>query len=170
MENFMIEIRQVTTENEIDLVRSLNYSYIDWLRQSFPDHHDVIDTYFKDLKAEMATLPGEYSLPTGTLLLAYFEGEVAGTVAVRKISDGICEMKHMFVPPIFHGKGVGKALAVELLTRSRKMGYERMRLDTGIGQVAAQGLYRRLGFQEIPPYYELPEDVQQSLLFFEIRL
>jgi putative acetyltransferase len=166
----MIEIKQASTEKEFDLIRSLNHSFIGWLMQIFPEAQDRIAKYFKSLEAEMASLPGEYAPPTGILLIAYYEGEVAGTVSARKISDQICEMKHMFALPQFHGKGIGKALATELINESRKMGYERMRLDTSIGQVAAQGLYRSLGFQEIQPYYELPEDVRNSMVFFELRL
>ncbi|MEN9561906.1 MAG: putative N-acetyltransferase YsnE [Chloroflexota bacterium] len=166
----MLDIKQATTEKDFEPVRFLNYAFVDWLRQSFPDHRETIDKYFIGLKAEMASLPGEYTQPTGTLLLAYLNGEAAGTVASRKIGNGICEMKHMFVLPAFHGKGIGKALATELINRSRQMGYERMRLDTSMGQVAAQGLYRSLGFQEIEPYYELPEEMRKSILFFELRL
>ncbi len=79
-------------------------------------------------------------------------------------------MKHMFVLSKFQVKGIGRALATTLINESRKHGYARTRLDTSIGQVAAQGLYRSLGFQEIPPYYELPESVRTSMIFMELRL
>jgi len=45
-----------------------------------------------------------------------------------------------------------------------------MRLDTSVRQDAANGLYRRLGFQTIEPYYELPEDVRNWLVFMELKL
>jgi ribosomal protein S18 acetylase RimI-like enzyme len=45
-----------------------------------------------------------------------------------------------------------------------------MRLETSVGRVAAQGLYRSLGFREIQRYYELPKDVRDSMVFFELGL
>ena len=167
----MIEIKPASTEKELDLVRSLYFSYLEWARQTFPEARDQIDRYLKTvLDAEMAALPGEYGPPTGILLLAYYQSEVAGTVAVRKVSDQLCEMRRMFALPKFHGHGVGRALATELIRRSRQLGYERMRLETTIGQVAAQGLYRSLGFHETQPFYEVPEEIQDSMLFFERKL
>jgi putative acetyltransferase len=166
----MIEIKQASTERELDSVRHLTRTFVDWLRRAYPDTHEMIARYFDVLEAEMASLPGEYAPPTGRLLVAYCDGEVAGTVSVRDIGNLTCEMKHMFVLSKFHGKGIGRALATELVNQSRKMGYARMRLDTSHGQEAAQGLYRSLGFQEIPPYYELPENVRTSMVFLELRL
>lgn len=166
----MIEIREATTENELDFVRALVHAYIDWLKQLYPDAQDLVDQYFEVVEAELASLPGEYGPPTGKLLVAYYDGEVAGTVAMRDIGNHICEMKHMFVFSKFHGKGIGRALATTLIRESRKQGYYRMRLDTSLGQVAAQGLYRSLGFQEIPAYYELPEGLRTIMLFMELHL
>ena len=45
-----------------------------------------------------------------------------------------------------------------------------MRLDTGADQIAAIALYERLGFRRIPPYYDLPSDLRDWPLFFELDL
>ena len=45
-----------------------------------------------------------------------------------------------------------------------------MRLDTSVRQAAANALYQRLGFQTIKPYYEVPEDVRNWLVFMELKL
>lgn len=45
-----------------------------------------------------------------------------------------------------------------------------MRLDTSIRQAEATGLYKRLGFELIDPYYELPDPLRQWLIFMELRL
>jgi hypothetical protein len=57
-----------------------------------------------------------------------------------------------------------------LLSQARDAGYSRMRLDTSHQQVAAFGLYKSLGFKEIQPYYEAPEEVRANLTFMEIAL
>ena len=166
----MLEIREATTEDELDAVRALVHSFLDWARQLYPDAQDLVDQNFKVVEAELASLPGAYGPPTGKLLVAYSDGEVAGTVAMRDIGNHICEMKRMFVYAKFHGKGSGRALANALISASRELGYSQMRLDTGPRQVAAQGLYRSLGFQEIPPYYALPKGLRTGTLFMELRL
>jgi len=76
----------------------------------------------------------------------------------------------MFVYPQHHGKGVGRALAEAITKEARALGYRAMRLDTSVRQEEANGLYRRLGLQSIKPYYELPEDVRNWLVFMELEL
>jgi putative acetyltransferase len=45
-----------------------------------------------------------------------------------------------------------------------------MRQDTSIRQAEARSLYQRLGFREIAPYYELPEELRNWLVFVELPL
>lgn len=79
-------------------------------------------------------------------------------------------MKRMFVYPEFHGKGAGRALAEAVITKARDLGYSSMVLDTSFRQAEAQALYGRLGFDVIPPYYDLPEELRDWLVFMELRL
>ena len=76
-------------------------------------------------------------------------------------------MKRMFVDPRFHGSGIGRALAEELLAVAKASGYAVMRLDTSKRQTEAQQLYRKLGFREISPYYDLPQPLIEWLVFME---
>lgn len=76
----------------------------------------------------------------------------------------------MFVYAQFHGRGVGRALAQAIVQEARQIGYARMRLDTGRRQVEAQGPYRSLGFEDIAPYYDLPDDMRAWLVFMELDL
>ena len=79
-------------------------------------------------------------------------------------------MKRMFVFPQFHGKGVGRALGEAVVAEAKRLGYRRMLLDTGARQTEAKALYRRLGFIEVEPYYDLPNDLREWLTFMELRL
>ena len=100
----------------------------------------------------MANLPGAYKSPGGCILLARFNDLPVGCVALRKISEGICEMKRLYVQPQFREKGVGKILADSVIEEARRIGYRQMRLDTVPAMKSARALYESLGFVKIPAY------------------
>lgn len=123
---------------------------------------------FQNFDQELAALPGEYSPPAGRLLLAEFDGRVAGCVALHKLEDGICEMKRLYLRPQFRGKGLGRALAGRIITEARQIGYQRMRLDTVEPVMKdAVAMYRRFGFREIAPYCDNPI---AGALYMEVEL
>ncbi len=146
-------------------------SFVGWHRVRHAAHLDLIDAYFDPIayEDELLALPGKYQPPTGALLLATVDEKAAGCVAMRLIEDGCCEMKRMFVYPEFHGKGVGKALAETVVQRGKAAGFRAMRLDTGVLQVEAIGLYQKLGFQKADPYYEVPKEMDGFLIFMELQ-
>ena len=111
---------------------------------------------FEGLANEIAGLPGPYGPPTGQLLFAELAHRAAGCVALRKLDDAICEMKRLYVPPAFRGRGLGCELAEAIIQEARRIGYRAMRLDTLASMVAAQALYQSLGFRAIPRYNENP--------------
>jgi GNAT superfamily N-acetyltransferase len=154
-----VQIIQASSSEHIDQVRQLFREYEAWLD---------LDLCFQGFEKELAELPGAYALPAGRLLLAFENNELAGCVALRKLSDGVCEMKRLFLRPRFHGKGLGRKLAERIIEEARSAGYGRMRLDTLSEQMGtAIELYRLLGFTEIAPYYSNPVP---GALFMELGL
>lgn len=112
---------------------------------------------FQSFDKELAGLPGDYAPPDGRLLLAEFDGQPAGCIALHKIDDGICEMKRLFLRPQFRGKGLGRVLANRIIDEARAIGYQRMRLDTVEPVMKdAVAMYRKIGFREIAPYRANP--------------
>jgi ribosomal protein S18 acetylase RimI-like enzyme len=88
-------------------------------------------------------------------LLAYVDSEAAGTVALKRLDDDICEMKRLFVRSKFQGLGLGKKLAQQAIFEAKKLRYTKMRLDNSRSVMAkAVMLYKSLGFYEIEPYNE----------------
>ncbi|KAI7200750.1 hypothetical protein D0869_00594 [Hortaea werneckii] len=140
-----------------------------------------IDLSFQDFASELASLPGKYALPTGCLLLARdTEGRGGGCVGLRPLpmtEDGgggdavaggsCCEMKRLYVDPSQRGSGLGRMLAERVIVEARRLGYQRMRLDTLPSMQSARTLYKALGFKEIESYYRTPI---QGTIFMELEL
>jgi len=123
---------------------------------------------FQNFDAELAGLPGEYAQPGGRLLLAECDGQMAGCVALHKLSADICEMKRLYVRPQFRGKRLGRVLVERMIAEARQIGYTRMRLDTVAPVMKdAVAMYRKIGFREIEPYCPNP---MAGALYMELQL
>ena len=115
-----------------------------------------VDLAFQDIAFELAHLSPMYAAPTGCLLLASRDQEWAGCCALHRFCDGVCEMKRLYIRPRQRGADLGRQLTESLVTKARSLGYRRMVLDTLSGMIAAQTLYRSLGFRDTEPYYVNP--------------
>jgi putative acetyltransferase len=123
---------------------------------------------FQNFDKELAGLPGDYAPPEGRLLLAEYEGQLAGCVALHKLEPGICEMKRLYLRPQFRGHRLGRVLADRIIAEARQIGYQRMRLDTVEPVMKdAVAMYRRIGFKEIAPYCANPI---AGALYMELEL
>ena len=155
----MIEIIQVESTEQIGKARILFREYETWLGLAL---------CFQNFDEEVANLPGRYALPEGRLFLALADEKLAGCIALRKLEDGVCEMKRLFVREDFRGQKIGKLLIEKLIEEARIIGYEKMRLDTYPPKMAkAVKIYESHGFRRIPPYYHNPYG---ETFFMELNL
>ena len=107
--------------------------------------------------------PDEVSEGRGVFLVAWSGSRPIGCGALRRIDDGVGEIKRMFSIPEQRGRGVGRAILEALEAHTAKLGITRIVLETGTRQSAAVGLYRRAGFIPIPPYGEYIATAETSL-------
>ena len=141
-----MRIVEANTHEDVDHARTLFKEYEAGLG---------ISLCFQNFDHELKNLPGDYAPPDGRLLLAKDDNDqIAGCIAMRKHSPGICEMKRLFVRPAYRSTGLGRVLVNTIIDEARKLGYTHMRLDTLPGRMdKAITLYRSIGFVDIEPYY-----------------
>lgn len=90
--------------------------------------------------------------------VAYLDGQPVGCGGVQLFSDEYAELKRMYVRPQFRGRGVGKQLLTHLQAYVYERGLRVLRLETGVFQTEAIGLYQSFGFRRIPPFGPYFED------------
>ena len=154
----VFSIEEVTPA-DLDEVRDMYRAYARWLGVNL--------AFQGDFELEVTSLPGKYAPPAGRLLVARAPTELAGTVALRSLGQGVCEMKRLFVREAYRDQGLGRTLVHEILDQARNIGYQKMRLDTLAHMTEAVTLYRSVGFQIIPAYYYNP---LPDVVYFEIQL
>ena len=135
----------------------------------FREYADQVDApcCFATFSEEVTSLPGEYAMPAGRLLLARRDGQAAGCVAMRRLDAGSGEMKRLYVRQAFRGDGLGRTLAGLVIAAAREQRYTRLFLDTLPKMGEAIALYRSLGFRETGAYSAEPTP---GAIFFELRL
>lgn len=139
----MVEIVQVQTTPAYETARQL-----------FEEYARIIAEHlcFQRFAEELEALPSMYGPPAGALLLARSSGTDAGCVGVRRLEEGVCEMKRLYVRPEHRGQGIGRRLVEAAVEKALHLGYGTMRLDTLYTMEPARALYEAVGFQYRSPY------------------
>lgn len=112
---------------------------------------------FQNFEDELRQLPQMYGPPKGEAFLLKDKDDLYfGCVAVRKLEEGVGEIKRMYIRPAWRGRGYGKVLMDVSLEAAKILGYKKVRLDTLDSMQSALAVYRKAGFYEIPKYRENP--------------
>ena len=144
----MLRIEHITKEGAaLDTVRDLFRAYEMELDENL---------CFQSFETELAKPLEKYGPPQGDIILAWWNNEVAGCIALMPLEDKVCEMKRLYVKPPMRKNKIGEHLVNELISSARNKGYKFMRLDTLDKLQPAIRLYEKYGFKNISPYYENP--------------
>jgi GNAT superfamily N-acetyltransferase len=139
------------------------------VRVLFQDYTDSLGDAFcsEGFEEELALLPGQYSAPDGALFLLRVGNVPAGCVGIRRLEPEVCELKRLYVTPVFRGTGLGKWLLESAIERARELGYPIMKLDTLARLEPAVALYRKRGFQECASYNS---NAHEDIRFMQLEL
>ena len=153
-----VNISFAETKSDFENTRKLFLEYAETLGFSL---------CFQGFDEELDNLPGKYSAPDGCILLAWDELDCVGCVGLRPLSDTVCEIKRLYVRPVYRGTGLGRSLAEKVLCFSNDNKYSKIMLDTLSSMKSAQALYKSLGFSKTEPYYDNPHP---DVVYFEMEL
>jgi putative acetyltransferase len=110
----------------------------------------------------------DFEPPDGVFLVGSVEDDDVACGGLCRYDDETGEIRRMFVLPDHRGWGYSRRLLGALEEEARGLGYARVRLETGVNQEAAIGLYRSAGFEPIERYGPYVED--ELSVCFEKRL
>ena len=131
-----------------------------------------IKTYSEDMKSELFELTDRCFKQCGKLFdpngrhafyndivqnfvqfWCMFDGEaMIGTVGIKELGEGRCELKALYLDEKYQGKGLGRQLSETAIDFAKQNGYAEMYLDCMSTSMNAVALYERLGFHKTAKY------------------
>ena len=165
-------IYSAKTPSDYEAFAVLVREYVSWCRTRYQHDARFVEQVFgyQALDQELRELATAYGSPNGITLLVRTDDQICGGGAFRRLPDGTCEMKRLYVSERFKGRGIGRRLAEALVDAARADGFKLMRLDTGNLLTEAIAMYRKLGFRDCAPHLEYPQKLLPYLLFMELPL
>lgn len=98
----------------------------------------------------------ELGPPGGIFMVGFDDERPVCCGGIKRLQDGTCEIKRMYVVPAARDRGVARALLEALEDKARELGYTVARLDTGPRQPKAERIYRSAGYRPIPNFNDNP--------------
>lgn len=169
-----MSITQVESQQQITDVQALLHEYLAWSATLSEDN--ISAPTFEGYEQELAELPGIYVPPAGRLLIAYYDQQPAGCVALKPIDEAAssdaktAELKRLYVKPELRGLKIGYALVSHLMQEARQAGYQRMILDSHITMQTAHDIYEAHGFRRVDAPADFPEWLKPVVVFMECEL
>ncbi len=154
----MLDYIFVSNSKEYEAAMHLFLEYANWLN---------IDLSFQKFDEELKILKTMYGPPHGCIILCKHENNFVACVAVRKIEEGVAELKRMYVKPEYQRKGIGENLLKISIKFAKEKGYKTIKLDTLNTMKPAMNLYAKHGFVKTDAYYFNPEP---TAVYFELKL
>ena len=155
----------------------LNYEYLTGINELSSTHHGIkVNPSGTVLEYVESVFPTYAAIkpPEGVICILEVDGEAEGMGVLKKLEDGVGEIKRMYIRPRARGNGYGKGILEWLEEMAREFGFWVLRLDTAEFLEAAMHIYRKAGFKEIQQYsggeWVERSDVKTIALYMEKKL
>ncbi len=122
---------------------------------------EKLDASMKDLyppESTHLTPPEELATGANRLFAVKVDGKLMGCGGFRVVGRDYAEIKRIYVEPSSRGLGLAKALLGRLESESRLLGLFELKLETGILQPQAIGLFERCGYTQCPVFGDYPKN------------
>jgi len=144
-----------------EAILRLNVEYLGWVREGVAGlfGEKALASFRSTVEEDAAATIEHLCTPhegSGSFYLIELQGQFIGMCALRRLRDGVAEIKRVYVRRPFHGMGVGRSVLQRLLSDARAIGCSTVRLDTAEFMHAARRLYLAHGFVDCLPH----EDVE----------
>jgi len=164
-------------EKHRELLIQFNIEYLRWIDVSVREHFglslpDVLGMPIPGYVESALEKLCEGTPPNGVVYVV-FDGETAlGMGGLRRIRDGVGEIKRIYVSRASRGGGAGAKILDRLVRDAQSFGYNELILETGPFMTSAHPIYEAAGFSDIPPYAEaeVPEALRHDWRFMRCRL
>ena len=144
-----------------EAILRLNVEYLGWVREGIAGTfgEEALASFRSSVEEDAAATIEHLCRPhdgSGSFYLIELEGQFIGMCAVRRLHDGVGEIKRVYVRPSFRGMGLGRLVLQRLLADARALGCSTVCLDTAEFMHAGRRLYLAHGFVDCLPH----EDVE----------
>jgi GNAT superfamily N-acetyltransferase len=155
--------------------REIQLEYIAWINSMLKLEYNInLSTdSVNQLMDEIISDWPLYSGHLGKFFLAYIGKSVGGMAGIKHVSKDVCELKRLYVSPLYRRAGLGGSLVARLLAAARILGYSKIRLETLDFMVEAIRLYESLGFVRTPEFAGAEGrgyGIQEHEIYFALEL
>lgn len=91
-----------------------------------------------------------YNKPKAVYYVVLDKGRIVGGAGINildNLDENICELQKMYFLQEVRGKGIGFQMIQKCLQKAKEFGYEKCYLETLPEMLAAQKLYKKVGFE-----------------------
>lgn len=160
-----------------DALLALNVEYVSWVTAGIEQAFGITPVALLGMPvvdyvpSVLAKVCGEPP-PRGAFYLVRLDGEVAGMGGVRRLREGMGEIKRLYVRPTFRGRRLGETILARLLDDARAFGLRHVVLDSAPFMQSAHRRYEAAGFVDRAPYegVEVPSTLHGVWRFMERTL